>query len=185
MLGACRRCLRSSLGVLRSFALVDMRKHAPFIAALVNGAVVLLLPALGVLLFASVRSSLPARYLSGAVVAHPISPFTSAIAASIAGIFLTIPLAAVAMWRTWVLATRWQMQQRTWQGVAEAGAAGALLVIVMLGSSALAAAVQGARSMWVIVAIAFYAAIGGLLGLVVGLMLHLIAIAVLRLVSPR
>jgi hypothetical protein len=165
--------------------LVDMRKHAPLVAALVNGAVVLLLPALVVLVFASVRSSLPARYASGAVQAQSISPFMSAIAASIFGVAITIPLAALAGWRTLVHARRWQMQQRTWQGVAEAGAAGALFVIVRVGSAALAAAIHGSGSIWVIVAIAFYAAIGGLVGLVVGLMLHVTAIAVLKMAFLR
>lgn len=137
------------------------------------------------LLFTGIRSSLPAHYVSGAVQPQHLLPIVGAAAASVGMISLTMPLAALAAWRTWVYATRWQLQQRTWRGVAEAGAAGALFVIVMLGLAALAAAITGSGSIWVIGAIALYAAIGGLVGLVVGLMFHVTAVAVLRIVSLR
>jgi len=155
-----------------------MRKPAPLAAAVVNGAVVLLLPTFVLLLFAVIRANLPVRYTSGAVHARAVSPIVSAIQASIDGIFLTIPLASIAAWRTWVHATRWQNQKRTWRGVAEAGAVGALFVMVRLASAAWAAG-----SIVGFLAIPVYAAIGGLVGLVVGLLLHLTAVAVLKMAS--
>ena len=148
-----------------------MSKRGPLAAAGVNGVIVLLLPGLVLLLFENSRSSNPAL-ISGAVHARYVLPLVSAVGASIGEIVVTVLLAAVAVWRTWVHATEWQMHQRTWRGVAEAGAIGVLFAIVMLGSAALAAAAQGAGWMGAIVSVAFSAAIGGLVGLVVGLLLQ-------------
>ena len=157
-----------------------MRDRAPLVATAVNGAAVFLLPALGVLLFSILQATFPERFPTVAVHAHPVSPIVSALQASIYGSFVMLPLAFIAAWRTWVHATRWQRQQRTLRGVAEAGAVGVLLVIVMLTPLALAG-----RSIVAFLAIPVYAAIGGLVGLVMGLMLHLTAVVVLKLASPR
>ena len=108
----------------------------------------------------------------------------SAAKVSILAAYLTAPLAALAVWRTWVHATRWQMHRRTWWGVAEAGATGALSVMVLLGPTVLVVSVAK-RSLEGIVAIAGYAVIFGLVGLVVGLVLQLTAIAVLKIASLR
>jgi len=157
-----------------------MRDRASLTAAVVNGVVVLLLPALGVLLFYTVHDAFPERFPTAAVHAHPISPIGHAYRAGIIGLFLMLPLACVAAWRTWVHATRWQRQQRTARGIAEAGCVGVLLVIAMLAPLAVAS-----RSIGAFFAIPIYAAIGGLVGLVLGVVLHLTAVAVLKLVSLR
>jgi hypothetical protein len=104
-----------------------------------------------------------------------------AVWASIGASFMTVPLATVTAWRTWVHATRWQTQHRTWWGVAEGGGVGALSVTLMLLPGVLAAAIRGVLGG--LVAIIFYAAIGGLVGLALGLLLQLTAIAVLEMVS--
>jgi hypothetical protein len=158
-----------------------MRNHAPLAAAAVNGAVVLLLPAWLVLLSSVLRATLPAHYTSGAVHARAVSTVEEAIQLSLIGLIVTTPLAGLAAWRTWVHATRWLDQRRSWWGIVEAAALGALLVGGMLGSAALGAAARGAGSIWVIPAIALYASIGALVGLLVGLILQLTAMAVLRI----
>ncbi|MGE5833969.1 MAG: hypothetical protein ACM4AI_05780 [Acidobacteriota bacterium] len=158
-----------------------MSNRAPVAAAGVNAAIVLLLPGLLLLLVENIRSISPSL-ASNTVHARPVSPIVSAVWASLGATFVTVPLATVAAWRTWVHATKWQMHQRTWRGVGEAGAVGALCVIVMLLPAVLTAAIA-LRPLWGIVAIAVYAAIGALVGLVVGLMLQVTATAVLKITS--
>src|SRR5215475_5272409 len=108
------------------------------LAAAVNGAVVLLLPALLVLFLSVYQVIVPSKGTT--VHANPLSPVVSAIEASIFGAVFMLPLALVAAWRTWVHATRWQEQERTLWGVAGAGALGALVVIAMLAPGVLVAA---------------------------------------------
>jgi hypothetical protein len=165
--------------------MLNMSNRAPLAAAGVNALIVLLLPGLVLLLFKSIRFIYPALVKGGPVFAREVSPIVSAIWISLGAVFVTVPLAAVAAWRTWVHATKWQTHQSTWWGVAEAGGVGALCVIYMLLPGALTAAIAGSGSMAGIGAIAFYATIGGLVGLVVGLMLQLTAIAVLKMASLR
>ena len=152
-----------------------------FAAAGVNALFVLVAPGLALLLVESLRAIYPAL-ASNTVHARPVSPIVGAIATIIVATYLTVPLATLAAWRTWVHATRWQMHRRTWWGVAEAGATGALSVMVLLGPTVLGVAVEK-RSMEGIIAIVGYALIFGLVGLVVGLMLQLTAIAVLKIAS--
>lgn len=152
-------------------------------AAGVNGAMILLFPGLLMLLVECIHAYYP-ELMSGPVRARPVSPLVSAAKVSILAAHLTAPLAALAVWRTWVHATRWQMHRRTWWGVAEAGATGALSVMVLLGPTVLVVAVAK-RSLEGIVAMAGYAVIFGLVGLVVGLVLALTAIAVLKIASLR
>jgi len=158
-----------------------MREYAALSAAVVNGALVLFLPAWLVGLTSILRAALPAQSSSVTVYARTSSTVEVAIQASLIGLLVTMPLAAVAAWRTWVHATQWLQQRRTWRGVVEATALGALFVTVMLGSAALRASALGAGSFAAIPAIALYAAIGALVGLLVGLMLQLMAMAVLTL----
>ncbi len=140
-----------------------MRNHVPLAAAAVNGAVVLLAPAGLVLLSSVLRTALPAHFTSGAVHAPAVSTVVNAIQASLIGLIVTMPLAGLAAWRTWVYAIGWLDQRRSWwRGVVEAAALGGLLVGGMLGSAALGAAARGAGSIWVIPAIALYASLGAL-----------------------
>ncbi len=162
----------------------SMRSHLPLAAAAVNGAVVLLLPAGLVLLSSVLRTTLPAHFTSGAVHAPAVSTVVNAIQTSLIGLIVTMPLAGIAAWRTWVYALGWLDRRRSWRGVVEAAALGGLLVGGMLGSAALGAAVHGAGSIWVVPAITLYASIGALVGLFVGLILQVTAMAVLR-IGPR
>ena len=166
-----------------SIRVVDKSTRGPLAATVVNAMIVLLLPGLVLLLFAILGSIDPA-FADETVYARPVSPLVRAAWLSIGAIYVTAPLAAVTAWRTWIHATKWQMHHQTWWGVAEAGAVGALLVIVMLVPPVLTAAIA-LRSLWGFAAIAVYAVLGGLVGLVLGLMLQVTAIAVLKMVSPR
>ncbi len=162
-----------------------MRNRAPLAAAAVNGAVVLLLPAWSILLASVLRTILPAHFASGAVLAPAVSTVVDAIQASLIGLIVTIPLAGLAAWRTYVYAIQWLDQRRSWRGIVEAAALGGLFVGGMLGSAAFGAAVRGAGSIWVIPAIGLYASIGVLVGLLVGLILQLTAMAVLGIAVRR
>ena len=84
-----------------------MRNHVPLAAAAVNGAVVLLAPAGLVLLSSVLRTALPAHFTSGAVHAPAVSTVVNAIQASLIGLIVTMPLAGLAAWRTWVYAIGW------------------------------------------------------------------------------
>src|SRR5262245_35119190 len=159
---------------LESAGHVDWSNRPPLIAASVNAAIILLLPGLLSLVLEILQSIYPSL-ASNTVHARQVSPFMRAIETSVIAIFVTGPLATVAAWRTWVHATRWQMRRRTWWGVLEAGAVGALLVILMLLPGVLAAALVGAGSLAGIGAFGFYAAIGGLVGFGFGLVLQLTA----------
>ena len=161
-----------------------MVNRALVAAAGVNALIVLLFPGLLVLVFESVRSVYPEiLHGGGAVRARPTSPTIQAVTACVVAGLVTVPLATLVAWRTSVHAARWQRRDRTWRGVAEAGAAGALSVFVMLGPPVIAAAVfKGAMEGFV--AIVLYAAIFGVVGLVVGLLFQLTAIAVLKMASP-
>ena len=115
-------------------------------AALVNGAVVFL-PPFAFMLLALVSSSTESR---------PVAVTTGRIVVECVefGLIL-IPLAALASWRTWVHAMRWQAGRgRGWQGVAEAAACGLLVAVMNLAAS--------------------------VLGCIVGLILHSTAAVVLR-----
>ena len=161
---------------------VDWTNRPPLVAAGVNAAIIVLLPGLLAFVLETLQSIYPSL-ASNTVHARQVSPIMRAVETSVVAIFVTSPLAAVAAWRTWVHATRWQMHRRTWWGVLEAAAVGALCVIVMLLPGVLTAAVAGAGSIAGIGAFGFYAAIGGLVGLAFGLVLQLTAIAVLKLAS--
>jgi hypothetical protein len=160
-----------------------MSTRGPLAATVVNALIVLLLPGLLLLLLATLGSIYPAL-ADETVYARPVSPLVRAARLTIGAIYVTAPLAAVAAWRTWVHATKWQMHHRTWWGVAEAAAVGALLVIVLLVPPVLTAAIV-LRSLWGFAAIAVYAAIGSLVGLVLGLMLQVTAMIVLKIASLR
>src|SRR5262245_7893511 len=147
------------------------RPRAPLVAAVVNGAVVLLSPAVLVLLVPDT-----------AVHAYPVSPAVRALRAGIYGIFFTLAPASLVAWRTWVHARRWQAHQRTFRGVAEAGLVGVLVVFAMLAPAVLVGALA-TRSIVGFFAIPVYAAIGGVVGLVVGLILHLTAVVALTITS--
>jgi hypothetical protein len=138
-----------------------------------------------VLLSSVFRNTLPLHFTPGAVHASNVSTVVEAIQASLAGLFVTVPLAALAAWRTWVYAVQWLEKRRSWWGILEAAALGGLFVGGMLGSAALRAATAGAGSIWVILAIALYASIGVLVGLGVGLILQFTAMAILRIAVRR
>jgi hypothetical protein len=145
----------------------------------VNAAVVLLLPALAEVFTSALRATLPAEYASATVRAATVTE--RAMNTSLVALPVSIPLAAIAAWRTWVHATRWLNQRRAWWGVAEAGALGGVFVGGMLGSAAIAAAARGSGSIWAIPAIALYAGIGACVGLLVGLILQLTAVLLLTI----
>lgn len=162
-----------------------MVNRALVAAAGVNALIVLLFPGLLVLVFESVRSVYPEiLHGGGAVRPRPISPLMQAVGACVVAGMVTVPLATLVAWRTSVHAARWQMQDRTWRGVSEAGAVGALSVFVLLGPPVIGAAVvKGSLGGFVVIGL--YAAIFGAVGLVVGLLFQLTAIAVLKLASLR
>jgi hypothetical protein len=89
------------------------------------------------------------------------------------------PLAVFAAWRTWEHAKRFRRGQgRGWQGVAEAGAVGGFLpLVVLLFAFVRLPASVPARAI---------AAVGAwtVVGLALGLLLRLSAMLVLRLIAP-
>jgi hypothetical protein len=149
-----------------------MRQYSPLLAAAVNGALVLLLPALALL----GETRFPAA--GSAVTVSDSSHWTRSFQATLNGLHLTIPLSAIAFWRTWAYARRREARQPTWWGIVEAGAVGALFVAVTLGS-----AVLRAGSVAGFLAIPVYAAIGAVGGLALGLLLYVAAMTLLSIAS--
>jgi hypothetical protein len=159
-----------------------MRKYAPLVAAGVNGALIIVGPPLVFLIFKGIEPFLPARYASNTVSAS--SPLASALISTLTLLPLTGFFAGIAVWRTLIHAMRWQNQQRSWWGVAEAAGAGALLtVVVMLPLVSIAAFTTG--SLIGFAAIPVYAVIFGAVGTAFGLVFQLTAMLVMTLMAPR
>jgi hypothetical protein len=103
-------------------------------------------------------------------------PSTSRVALEFIRVTLAIvALAAVAAWRTWVHAVRWQAGQgRGWQGVAEASACGLLVALLYLSPGIVTRPAEAPP--YVIV----YGGAAAVLGCVAGLVLRTTATVVLR-----
>jgi hypothetical protein len=140
-------------------------------AAVANGVIVLLLPIIMPML---------GHQNSYSTTVHPPgwSPWLAALGAFITAARLMFPLAVLAAWRTWVHAARRRRGTRSWQGVAEAGACGFLIALVVLARGILANPL--AAMIYVLV----YGGAALVVGLAVGLILHLSAVVVLRLTEP-
>ena len=161
---------------------LKMRKYAPLIAAAVNGGLIVLLPGLVTLFLRTTENIFPPRYGSTTVVAA--SPLVSALYSIVTSLPLTGFVGSIAVWRTLIHGIRWQRDDHTWVGVAEAGAAGFLLVAVLLLPGVLVAAFAK-QSLLGFALIPFYAIIGGVVGLALGLLLQLSAMAVFKVSGSR
>jgi len=142
-------------------------------AALVNGALMLLTPVVVVIY---------ADYSSDAV--RPSSQTLRAVLNALPALLLTVPVAFLVAWRTYVHARAYRIRPVTaWRGPFESTAiAGGIALVVMLRITAATWARQPAG----LVAgyIAFYVVGTAVVGLVLGLLLAGVALLVLR-ISPR
>jgi hypothetical protein len=136
-------------------------------AAIINGAVVFL-PPFALILLALMSSSGGSR---------PVSVSTGRIAVELVEFGLVlVALAALASWRTWVHAVRWQAGLgRGWQGVAEAAACGLLVAVVYLAPGIFRRPTEAPPY------VIFYGGAASILGCLVGLILRSTAAVVLRL----
>lgn len=155
------------------------RQPPEIVAALVNAAIVFLVPVvlmIAVLIAASLDTS------HAGVVAYVTSPLWRAFVTLLQiVVFVTaiVPFATMAAWRTWVHARRYLRDEGTgWQGVVEAGGIGFFTAIWVL--------------QWGIIhrpaeAPPYIIAYGGaalIIGVALGLILRFAAIVVLRRMSP-
>jgi UPF0716 family protein affecting phage T7 exclusion len=163
-----------------------MRASPEYMAAAVNGVVVLLLPSVFAAAFA-IAASAGVGVSEYSVTVHPPgwSPSVSVIWATadfgIATLPAILPFALVAGWRTWVHARRWRDSgARGWQGVGEAGACGLVAATLVLLPGMLT------RPIGVFPHNVLYLrttlVIGLVIGLVVGLLLRAAAILVLKVI---
>jgi hypothetical protein len=156
----------------------DAREHPEYGAAVANALLVLIGPM--------------ALMLAGALMPQCSSDTNVTVRATgapdlrgIVPVFLSmawglVPAAAVAGWRTLVLARRWREHERgDWRGVAEAGACGPAVALVVLAPGIVTRPAEAPP---------FVIAYGGaalVLGLVVGLILRLVALSIMRSRRPR
>jgi hypothetical protein len=153
---------------------IDDRPERPeYAAAVANALVVLLAPM--VLLFAG---SLMAQCPSDTNVAVRASggPDFKSIATIVFSMASgLVPAAAVAGWRTLVLARRWRHDRRgDWRGVAEAAGCGFLVALIVLAPGIVTRPLEAPP---------YVIAYGGaalVLGMVVGLVLRAVALTVLK-----
>jgi uncharacterized membrane protein YhaH (DUF805 family) len=148
-----------------------MRTRRETIAALVNGAIVLLLP------FAVLAIASHSNAGQNSVTVHPPgwSPALSATQHAIPVVVVVFPFAILAACRTWVHARRWRARcELGWQGVAEAGGCGLGTALLILLPSIIA---RPAAAPPYIIA---YGGMALVAGLVVGLILRVSALAMLR-----
>jgi hypothetical protein len=165
-------------GALRRAATaLSMHRRPEFITAVVNGLIVLLLPSAIV----AVGSSLGLGRSQYSVTVRPPgwSGFLAAIQELIGLGKTMIPFAALAAWRTWVHARRWRARgDRGWQGVAEAGACGFGPVLLLLLPGIVTRPREAAP--YIIV----YGGAALVVGLAVGVLLRVTALAILKLTEP-
>jgi hypothetical protein len=153
-----------------------LQEHAPLVAAVLNGILVLLLPALLVLLAHGLLRPLD----TSCRVRATETPLAETVIQAIwYGSTIMLPFAFFAGWRTWVHAKRWQRNIRTWRGLAEAFVLGATYLFIGFLATAQSWPVAS------ILAFGFYAVLGGIVGLLVGALLHANAFLVLTLLRAR
>lgn len=151
----------------------QFRRHPENAAAIVNALVVLLGPVL--LLVAA--NMLPDRISNtGTTVRASAGPRLEEVVALLVGLASGLaPPAVFTGWRTRVLARRWLADRRgDWRGVAEAGAAGFGIALLVLARGILTRPTEALP--YVIV----YGGAALILGLLVGLLLRAVALFVLR-----
>ena len=151
----------------------QIRRHPENAAAIANALVVLAGPVL--LLVAG--NMLPDRVSNtGASVRASGGPRPEEVLGLLVGLASGLaPPAVLAGWRTMVLARRWLAERRgDWCGVAEAGAAGFGIALLVLAQSILT------RPTEALPYVVFYGGIALVLGLLVGLLLRAVALFVLR-----
>jgi hypothetical protein len=156
-----------------------MTKPLEDLAALVNGSIVLVVP-LAFLVFGSCVFDSESQY-SVTVRATDPAPMSKAVERLLmlgpVGVVL-LPFAAIAAWRTWILAKRWP-QERGWQGVAEAGLCGVGTALLYLAPGIVTRPMEAPGFVLV------YGGAALIVGLVVGLILRATAVAVLRFPEVR
>jgi hypothetical protein len=153
------------------------RRQPEDVAALVNGLLVLLVP-VGIIIASWIGFN-----ASGAVRARVSSPIVY-VAPNLfqVGAAMTrfVPLAMLAGWRTWVHAKRVREHQGSgWQGVAEAGALGFLLAIVVLAHGILT------RPADALPYVVFYGGAALLIGVALGCVLRATGLLVLKYCGQR
>jgi hypothetical protein len=154
---------------------MTMRRQPENVAALVNLAVVLLLPTVA----ASLLYTLNAGDASVTVRPPGWSPAPSIIAFVLGSIALMLPFALLAFWRTHVHAKRWISDgDRGWRGVGEAGLTGFAIALFVLRHGI------ATRPMEAGPYIVVYGGGAFILGLLVGLLLRTTAVVALKLARP-
>ena len=128
---------------------------------------------------------------TGAVaIAYPVRHALKQVAYVILAMLLSTPLAAIAAWRTWVLAPRVLAREATaWRGLAEAAACGFVLTLpfilpIVIGR--LFVPGRWSRGEALLLGMGYlvaYGLIGIVIGLALGLMLLATALLVLRVTS--
>jgi len=148
---------------------------AEYAAALANFVLILLI---------AVALMMVSSSSSGAVVYA--DPAKAAITAVMVSVLVAAPLAALSFWRTWVHVQHFLARGTTgWQGVLEAGALGLVLTLPFVLPGVVArqfdpgAWGQPQAFMLGITYVGFYGLLGLAVGLILGFLLRLSAIAVL------
>jgi hypothetical protein len=157
-----------------------VRRRSEVLAALVNGLLVELLPS-GVSATSAIGRSLGIGASENLVTVHPPewTPLTPIAATAIQFGLLMLPVAGLAVWRTWVHAKRWRdVGTRGWQGVAEAAACGLVTLLVFLLPGMFTHPIQ------VLPYIVSGGGLAVLMGLLVGLLLRTTAVIVLKVTQP-
>ena len=149
-----------------------MRRHPEVVAAAVNGLLTLLLPAAPIL---------PMAMGLGGANSSPVRPSDASQFRDVVHLLLMagpamLPLAMVAAWRTWVHARRWRERgTRGWQGVAEGGALGLVVALLILAVPTIMRPKDAPPYLVV------YGGLALIVGLVIGFLLRITAVLVLKL----
>jgi hypothetical protein len=149
-----------------------MRRRPEDVASVVNGVIVLLLPVgLAVAAWMDLGRTHDGQTT---VIASPTMHVLSNLTELAALVTVFLPLALVAAWRTWVHARRYVAEEAAgWQGVAEAGAVGFSIALLILSPGILTRPTEAPPY------IIAYGGIALLVGLALGVILRTTAILVL------
>jgi len=157
---------------------MGIRRPSPeVVAAVVNGAVTLVLPAVFIAIV-----SFAQRYdrYNYSTTVHPPdwSPLLAALKMVGSSALFMSPFALIAGWRTWAHARGWP-DDRGWQGVAEAAGCGLAVALLALGRGIVT------RPLEAMPYVVVYGGLGLAVGLAAGLCLWITAAIVLRLMADR
>ena len=156
----------------------EFRKHPENAAAVINGLVVAFGPALLLLAAMLLHDDTSAT----SITVRP--PGWSSVASFISGFVMVVsfmvPAAVVAGWRTRVHAERWlRVREAGWQGVGEAGAAGFTIALLVLIRGILTRPLEAPPYILV------YGGLALAVGLATGIVLHAVALLVLKWFTRR